>query len=87
MKEEKLSIKLRIYRKVCAVGMRVLPDKLYLTLLYQVKTGKKMNWKNPQIFNEKLNWLKLYDRRSEYIKMADKYEVRDYIREKLEKNI
>ena len=83
MKEEKLSIKLRIYRKVCAVGMKVLPDKLYLTLLYQVKTGKKMNWKNPQIFNEKLNWLKLYDRRSEYIKMADKYEVRDYIREKL----
>lgn len=83
MKKEKLSIKLRIYRKVCAVGMRVLPDKLYLTLLYQVKTGKKMNWKNPQIFNEKLNWLKLYDRRSEYIKMADKYEVRDYIREKL----
>ena len=30
-----------------------------------------------------MNWLKLYDRRSEYVKMADKYEVREYIKEKL----
>lgn len=83
MQEENLSVKLRIYRKICTLGMKVLPDKLYLTLLYQVRTGKKMNWKNPKSFNEKLNWLKLYDRRPEYVKMADKYEVREYIKEKL----
>lgn len=83
MQEEKLSVKLRIYRKICTLGMKVLPDKLYLSLLYQVRTGQKINWKNPKSFNEKLNWLKLYDRRPEYVKMADKYEVREYIKEKL----
>ena len=83
MQEENLTIKLRIYRKICTLGMKILPDKLYLSLLYEVRTGKKINWKNPKSFNEKLNWLKLYDRRPEYVKMADKYEVRDYIKEKL----
>ena len=83
MQEEKLSVKLRIYRKICTLGMNVLPDKIYLNLLYQVRTGRKMDWKNPKSFNEKLNWLKLYDRRPEYVKMADKYEVREYIKEKL----
>ena len=83
MQQENLSIKLRIYRKLCTWGMKILPDKLYLTMLYQVRTGKKVNWNNPKSFNEKLNWLKLYDRRPEYVKMADKYEVREYIKEKL----
>ena len=83
MQEENLTIKLRIYRKICTLGMKILPDKLYLSLLYEVRTGKKISWKNPKSFNEKLNWLKLYDRRPEYVKMADKYEVRDYIKEKL----
>lgn len=83
MQEENLSVKLRIYRKICTLGMKALPDKLYLTLLYQVRTGKKINWENPKSFNEKLNWLKLYDRRPEYVRMADKYEVREYIKEKL----
>lgn len=35
--------------------------------------------KNPQTFNEKLQWLKLYDRRPEYTKMVDKYAVKRYI--------
>lgn len=83
MEQENLTIKLRLYRKICALGMKILPDKLYLSLLYQVRTGQKINWKNPKSFNEKLNWLKLYDRRPEYVKMADKYEVREYIKEKL----
>lgn len=38
---------------------------------------------NPQTFNEKLQWLKLYDRNPLYTKLVDKYEVRSYIREKL----
>ena len=80
---KRMTAKLRIYRKICTLGMKILPDKLYLTLLYEVRTGKRINWEYPESFNEKLNWLKLYDRRPEYVKMADKYEVRDYIREKL----
>lgn len=56
-----------------------MPDKLYLKLCYKCKLGKNLNLKNPQSFNEKLQWLKLYDRRPEYIAMVDKYAVKDYV--------
>lgn len=58
---------------------RFLPDKLYLNMRYWPIFGKKINFKEPKTFNEKINWLKLYDRKPEYIMMADKYRVRDYI--------
>jgi hypothetical protein len=43
--------------------------------------GKALNLKNPQTFNEKLQWLKLYDRRPEYTMMVDKYEAKKYVAE------
>lgn len=58
---------------------RVLPDKLYLSLLYRTKLGKKLDWQNPKTFNEKLQWLKVYDRRPEYTIYVDKFAVRDYV--------
>ena len=68
---------------VWALG-RVLPktvkwDAFYLKLLYKAKMGKRLNLDNPQTFNEKLQWLKLYDRNPEYIKMVDKYEAKKYV--------
>ena len=60
---------------------RVLPDKLYLSLLYKNKFGKKLNWQNPKTFTEKLQWLKLYNRKPEYTIYVDKYKVREYIAE------
>jgi hypothetical protein len=41
--------------------------------------GKRLNLKKPQTFNEKLQWLKLYDRNPLYTQMSDKYSVREYI--------
>jgi len=61
----------------------LLPDKIYLKKLYKKKTGQELNLKNPVTFNEKLNWLKLYDRRPEYTMMVDKYRVREFIKEKI----
>ena len=61
----------------------LLPDKIYLKKLYKEKMGKELNLKNPKTFNEKLNWLKLYDRRPEYTMMVDKYRAREYIKEKI----
>jgi hypothetical protein len=58
-----------------------LPDKPYLKLVYWGETSKKLNLDAPVTYNEKLQWLKLYDRKPEYIKYADKYAVRSYIRE------
>lgn len=48
------------------------PGKLYLSLLFRLKMGKWIDWKNPKTFNEKLQWLKLYNRRHEYTAMVDK---------------
>ncbi|MGO4499663.1 ATP-grasp fold amidoligase family protein [Paenibacillus sp. 2RAB27] len=58
-----------------------IPDKVYLKLLFQHRMGKKLNLENPTTYNEKLQWLKLYDRKPEYTEMVDKHEVRKYIGE------
>jgi hypothetical protein len=56
------------------------PDKIYLKMIYYGQMGKKLNLKNPQTFNEKLQWLKLYDRNPDYSNLVDKYAVRDYVK-------
>ena len=66
-----------IFKKIMA--SRLLPDRIVLKCYYRYKTGKKLNLKNPVLYNEKLQWIKLYDRHSEYSDMIDKYEVRKYI--------
>lgn len=58
---------------------RILPNSLYLKLTYYKRLGKKLNLKSPQTFNEKLQWLKLYNRKPEYTKMVDKYEAKQYV--------
>lgn len=54
-------------------------DKLYISLRYFAAMGKKMNWDNPQTYNEKLQWLKLYDHKPIYSTMVDKYEAKKYV--------
>lgn len=61
----------------------VFSDKFVLKNLYRVHIGKKLNLKNPQTFNEKLQWLKLYDRKPEYTTMVDKYEAKKYVADKI----
>jgi hypothetical protein len=56
-----------------------LPDPLYLRLRFRLRTGKKLDLKCPKTFNEKIQWLKLYNRRPEYTQMADKYAARMWI--------
>ncbi len=55
------------------------PDKLYISLKYRASFGKKLNLKNPQTYNEKLQWLKLYDHKDIYTTMVDKCEVKKYV--------
>lgn len=54
-------------------------DEAYIKMEYKCNMGKKLNLKNPSTFNEKLQWLKLYDRKPEYVKMVDKFEVKKYV--------
>lgn len=66
-------------KKVINTILKLLPDKIYLKLKYRFKLGKKLNLSNPKTFNEKLQWLKLYDRKDIYTTMVDKYEAKKYV--------
>ena len=58
-----------------------LSDRHYLKLVYWAETGNRLNLDAPVTYNEKLQWLKLYDRKPEYSKYVDKYAVRSYVSE------
>ena len=60
-----------------------IPDSLYLRVLYRAMMGEKCNLKNPVTYNEKLQWLKINDRKPEYSNLVDKYEVRKTIEKTL----
>lgn len=55
---------------------RLLPDRLYLQIKYFKWFRKFINFRNPKTFNEKIQWLKLYDHNPKHIIMADKYEAK-----------
>ncbi len=54
-------------------------DEKYLKKRYYLSMGRELNLEAPETFNEKLQWLKLHDRKSIYITMVDKYEVKKYV--------
>ena len=56
-----------------------LPDKFYVELMFRLKMGYWLDLKHPNTFNEKLQWLKLYNKKPEYTMMVDKYAVKDYV--------
>lgn len=70
------------YRFIIRDGLglyRNMPDAEYLKRKFQVKMGYALDLNAPKTYNEKLQWLKLYDRKPEYTMMVDKYGVRAYI--------
>ena len=67
------------YRKL----LNWVPDQLFLRAAFRARFGRKLDLNNPKTFNEKLQWMKLYNRKPEYTMMVDKYLVRNYVREKI----
>ncbi len=63
--------------------LRFVPDKMMIRIEYRLKMRKKLHLNPPVKFNEKLQWLKLNDHNPIYTIMADKYEVRSFITEKI----
>ena len=57
----------------------VIPDKTYLKWLFRLNMGRRLDLNNPQTFGEKMQWLKLYNRKPEYTQMVDKYEAKKYV--------
>lgn len=76
LKNDPKSIWIHIFRTT--IG-KCFPDSIYLKIMYQVYIHKPLNLMNPQTFNEKLQWLKLHDRKPIYTTMVDKYEAKKYV--------
>ena len=57
----------------------LIPTKPWISYRFKKKLGYPMDWKNPKTFNQKLQWLKVYDRKPIYTTMVDKYEVKKYV--------
>lgn len=61
----------------------MLSDEAFLKKKYKVRFGKTLDLKNPKTFNEKLQWLKLHNRKPLFTTMVDKYAVKKYIAESI----
>ena len=60
-----------------------IPDDIYLMRMYHGILGYELNLDHPQKFNEKMQWLKLYDRNENYVTMVDKFSVKEYVENKI----
>ena len=56
--------------------------KLAISLIFKKVLGYEMDWNNPKDFNQKVNWLKIYGDSDTWARLTDKYEVRNYLKEK-----
>lgn len=73
----------RTIRLAKAGAYNYMSDRDYLMMQYQVRMHRTLNLDDPQLFSEKLQWLKLNDHNPLYTQLVDKYRVRDYIAEKI----
>lgn len=75
-------IKSRDLRLTILKWLAFIPDKQMLQLQYWIKTGRWLDLKDPKRYTEKLQWYKLYYRDPRMVQCVDKYDVREYVREK-----
>ena len=66
---------MKLFRKLS----RLIPERIYLQIVYFKHFRRFINFNNPKTFNEKIQWLKLNYRNEEYTKLVDKYRVKQYI--------
>ncbi len=60
-------------------------DEAFIRMCWKRRFKTELNLENPTTFNEKIQWLKLYDRKSIYSTMVDKAAVKGYVAEKIGK--
>src|SRR5690606_30960710 len=57
----------------------ILGDEIYLRMLFPLRVGYKLDLKNPQTYNQKLQWLKIMYRKPELSRFVDKYEAKMFV--------
>lgn len=80
-----MKVKIRSAIKyICYHGwLNWIPDRQYLEILFSASLGQKLNLSDPKSYNEKLQWIKLNDRKKEYSAMVDKVAVRSFIKSRI----
>ena len=69
----------RILKSVLRGSGALIPDKFQIECYYRLEMGKTLDLKNPKTMNEKLQWLKLYNRKEEYRALVDKIKVKEIV--------
>ncbi|GAB4163091.1 MAG: ATP-grasp fold amidoligase family protein [Winogradskyella sp.] len=74
---------IKVFYEIYILVLHLVPDELVIKNAFKRHMGYSLDLKNPKSLNEKINWLKLYDRKEVYTTIADKYAVRDYVAQKI----
>lgn len=72
-------LKYRILLKLTRLFPYLLPDSWFLRAYYFINMGRELNLANPVLYSEKLQWLKIHNRKPEYVTMVDKVKAKDYV--------
>jgi hypothetical protein len=79
-RRDKYQLLVAAYDHLCHTHITdLLSDEAFLKLTFRIKIREKLDLQHPVTFNQKLQWLKLYDRQERYITMVDKVLVKDYV--------
>lgn len=71
------------FYKIYLMGLRLIPDHIIIKNSFKRHMGYSLDLNNPETLNEKLNWLKLFNRKELHTVIADKYAVRNYVEKKI----
>jgi hypothetical protein len=74
---------LRPFFKIYVQVLKLIPDEIIAKKRFKRHMGYSLDLNNPETLNEKINWLKLYNRKELHTIVADKYKVRAYIEKKI----
>ncbi len=72
---------LRFVYKMRMRSHHIIPvsDASFVKMMFYRDMGYRLNLENPRTFNEKLQWLKVYNHRPEYTAMVDKAAAKEYV--------
>ncbi len=82
MKENNSGVMRFLFRSFIFVWNRmalILPDELFLKVVFRYRVGYWPNLSEPKTYNEKLQWLKLHDKHPEYSELVDKIEAKKHV--------
>lgn len=68
--------------RICGLT-KLLADEKFCRMQYSAMTGKRLRLNPPIDFNEKLQWLKLHYRNPLMVTCADKWAVREFVKERI----